>query len=141
MSLSIESNRDVSMPPGCGAVAVWIVFGVLAALLLSYLGLLIARPASESSTLIDGWGVAAFNITAAGLCIARGLTRRTGRLVPLVLGASLLAWGLGDLALTIESLGGADPVDAFGRRRLLPRLLPAGLRRQSCCSCAARSGA
>ncbi len=88
---------------------VWIVFGVLAALLLSYLGLLIARPASESSTLIDGWGVAAFNITASCMCIARGLTRKTGRLVPLVLGASLLAWGLGDLTLTIESLGGAEP--------------------------------
>ncbi len=94
------------------------VFAILAALLLAYLGLLIARPASESSTLIDGWGVAAFNLLASCLCIARGLTRRSGRLVPLTLGFSLLSWGLGDLALTIESLGGATPptpsiADAF----------------------------
>ncbi|MHB8233049.1 MAG: putative bifunctional diguanylate cyclase/phosphodiesterase [Solirubrobacteraceae bacterium] len=94
------------------------VFAILAALLLAYLGFLIARPASDSSTLIDGWGVAAFNVLAACLCIARGLTRRSGRLVPLTLGFSLLSWGLGDLALTIESLGGATPptpslADAF----------------------------
>ncbi len=87
-------------------------------LLLSYLGLLIARPASESSTLIDGWGVVAFNLTGAGLCIARGLRRKTGRIATLALGASLLSWALGDFALTIESLGGATPstpsvADAF----------------------------
>jgi diguanylate cyclase (GGDEF)-like protein len=78
-------------------------------LLLAYLGLLIARPASESSPLIDDWGVAAFNIVASCMCIARGLTERRGRLVPLVIGASLLCWGLGDLTVTIESLGGVEP--------------------------------
>ena len=98
--------------------AVWIAFGVLGALLLAYLGLLIARPADQSSTLIDGWLVVAFEIAAVGLCVGRGLGRRRGRLVPLVLGASLLSWTLGDLALTIESLGGAEPptpslADAF----------------------------
>jgi diguanylate cyclase (GGDEF)-like protein len=98
--------------------AVWIAYGVLGALLLAYLGLLIARPADESSTLIDGWLVVAFELVTVGLCIGRGLSRRRGRLVPLVLGASLLSWTLGDLVLTIESLGGAEPptpslADAF----------------------------
>ena len=63
---------------------IWIAYGVLAILLLAYLGLLVARPAAESSTAIDGWGVAVFNLVAASLCIARGLTRRSGRWVPLV---------------------------------------------------------
>jgi diguanylate cyclase len=108
----------VARPARLEGGAIWIVFAVLGALLLSYLGLLIARPASESSTLIDGWGVVAFNLLAAGLCIARGLTRRTGRLVALTLGASVFAWALGDLALTVESMGGAEPptpsvADAF----------------------------
>jgi diguanylate cyclase len=99
--------------------AIWVGYGVLGALLLAYLGLLIARPASASSTVIDGWGVAAFNIVGACMCLARGLTTRTARLVPLALGASLLCWGLGDLTLTIESLGaGGEPpspslADAF----------------------------
>ncbi len=97
---------------------VWVAFGILGALLLAYLGLLIARPAAESSTTIDGWGVVAFNVVAAGLCIARGLTQKNGRPVALALGASLLSWAFGDLALTIESLGGANPptpsiADAF----------------------------
>jgi len=98
--------------------AIWIAYGVLGALLLAYLGLLVARPAGESSTLIDGWLVVAFELVAVGLCIGRGLGRRKGRLVPLVLGASILSWTVGDLVRTIESLGGAEPptpslADAF----------------------------
>jgi diguanylate cyclase len=111
-------NPPVSLRQRSQLRPIWIVYSVLAALLVVYLGLLIARPASDSSSLIDEWGVAAFNLVASSLCIARGLTRKQGRLVPLALGASLLAWSLGDLALTIESVGGATPptpslADAF----------------------------
>jgi diguanylate cyclase (GGDEF)-like protein len=102
-------DRAVTTQTGHAIRAIWIVYGVMGALLLAYLGFLVARPASTSSTLIDGWGVVAFNLVASGLCIARGLTRKAGRLVPLALGASVLSWALGDLALTIESLGGATP--------------------------------
>jgi diguanylate cyclase len=118
VSSATAPDRAVATRAEHDVRTIWIVYGVLAAVLLAYLGLLIARPADESSTLIDGWGVVAFNLLAAGLCIARGLTRRNGRLVPLALGASVLSWALGDLALTIESLGGASPptpsvADAF----------------------------
>jgi diguanylate cyclase len=118
MSSTPEPYRAASTGIGHDVRAIWFVYASLGVLLLAYLGLLIARPASESSTLIDGWGVVAFDLVASGLCIARGLTRRAGRLVPLVLGASVLSWALGDLALTIESLGGATPptpsvADAF----------------------------
>ena len=50
--------------------------------------------------------MAAFELLASGLCIASGLRRRIGRMVPLFLGAALACWALGDLALTIESLAG-----------------------------------
>jgi diguanylate cyclase (GGDEF)-like protein len=98
--------------------AIWVAYGVLGMLLLAYLGLLIARPASESSTLIDGWGLIAVELVASIMCIARGVVRKRGRLVPFALGGSILAWTLGDVALTIESLGGASPptpspADAF----------------------------
>ncbi len=87
-------------------------------LLLGYLALLILRGPSGYSRLIDGWGVDAFELAASAMCIASGLSRPRNRAVPLILGASLLSWSLGDLILTVESLGGATPpapsaADAF----------------------------
>lgn len=90
----------------------------LSVVLIVYLVWLSIRPAGQSSTLVDGWGVDGFELLASGLCIASGLRRRTGRAIPLILGAALASWALGDLALTIESLHGATPAtpsiaDAF----------------------------
>jgi len=98
-----------------GIVGVYLALSVA---LIGYLALIVLRPAGQSSTLVDGWGVDAFELIASGLCIANGLRRRTRRVVPLMLGTALACWALGDLALTIESLGGATPAtpsvaDAF----------------------------
>ena len=82
---------------------------MLGALLLAYLGLLIERGKGPPSTLIDGWGVDAFEVTASLLCIARGLVHRRGRSTAIVLGCAVLAWAIGDIVLTVESLGGATP--------------------------------
>jgi len=94
------------------------VYSVLSVALIGYLALVVLRPVGQSSTLVDGWGVDAFELIASGLCIANGLGRRTHRVVPLILGIALACWALGDLALTIESLGGVTPAtpsvaDAF----------------------------
>jgi diguanylate cyclase (GGDEF)-like protein len=89
--------------------AIWVVYGLLTVVLVGYLAVLLLRPHQEYSTLVDGWLVDAFEIAASGLCLARGFSRRRGRAVPLVLGASILSWSLGDLALTVESLGGRTP--------------------------------
>ncbi|HEY0491930.1 MAG TPA: diguanylate cyclase, partial [Candidatus Dormibacteraeota bacterium] len=72
----------------------------------------------ESWPLVDGWMVAAFELIAAGLCVARALGRQRDRHIPLVLGAALLAWAIGDALQAWESAGGATPptpslVDAF----------------------------
>jgi diguanylate cyclase (GGDEF)-like protein len=72
----------------------------------------------RNSSLVDGWMVAGFEVIASVLCLARGLTRRSGRGVALALGVGLLCWSVGDVALTAESLGGATPstpslADAF----------------------------
>ena len=96
---------------------VWIVYGVMGALLAAYF----ARElfgAQRYSTPIDGWMVAGFELVASGMCLARGLVRRPGRAVALVLGVGLLCWSVGDVAITIETLGGAtpsapSPADAF----------------------------
>ncbi|MDQ2897374.1 MAG: hypothetical protein M3Y09_17315, partial [Actinomycetota bacterium] len=76
------------------------------------------RSSDQYSSLLDGWLVAGFEIVTAALCLVKGLLWRRGRAVALVLGAALLSWSLGDIALTAESVGGATPstpslADAF----------------------------
>jgi diguanylate cyclase len=92
-----------------GHRAVWLLFGVMGCLLLGYLVWLAVRPASAYSTAVDGWGVDGFEMVAGALCIVGGRRLRPGSVMPLVLGAAVLAWSFGDVALTIESLGGASP--------------------------------
>jgi diguanylate cyclase (GGDEF)-like protein len=97
---------------------VWAAYGLLGALLLAYLATLIARPAGAYSTPLDGWAVDAFELVVFGLALAGAMARRSNRALPLALAGSILMWTLGDVALTIESLGGATPptpsvADAF----------------------------
>ena len=87
----------------------WLLYAGLAALLGLYIAYRIREPIDQHSTVIDGWGVDAFELSASLLCIAASLRRRAGAVVPLVLGAGLLCWSIGDTVLTIESLGGATP--------------------------------
>jgi diguanylate cyclase (GGDEF)-like protein len=90
--------------------SVWAAYGVMALLLLGYLVLLISEPHRAQSTRIGGWGVGAFELAAGFLCIAAGRHRPTARAaVPVILGASLVVWSLGDLTLTFESIGRATP--------------------------------
>jgi diguanylate cyclase (GGDEF)-like protein len=87
----------------------WAAYALMGALLVGYLASLIVRGPDRTSQLLDGWVVAGFEMAAAVLCIARGLTRRPGRAVALTLGFGLVMWSLGDFALTVESQGGGTP--------------------------------
>jgi EAL domain-containing protein (putative c-di-GMP-specific phosphodiesterase class I)/methyl-accepting chemotaxis protein len=87
-------------------------------LLAGYLAFLLIRGPDGDSLLVSGWGAAVFELAAGALCLVRGLARRPGRAVALTLGAAIVSWALGDVALTAESLGGATPptpsvADAF----------------------------
>jgi diguanylate cyclase (GGDEF)-like protein len=99
-----RSSLRRRVQPGVGRI-----YLALSVVLIAYLAWLSVRPVSQTSTLVNGWGVDAFELLASGLCIASGLRRRTGRAVPLILGAALASWALGDVALTVESLRGATP--------------------------------
>ncbi len=102
----LRTLRGRPKPP----VAVVITYGFMAVVLLAYLLFLVANPSRAQSTLIGGWGVVLFELAGGFICIAAGRRRTTARaIVPVVLGTSLIAWALGDLALTVESLGGAMP--------------------------------
>ncbi len=107
------------IPPGIEGLAssrlrgrnrsVWWAYVILALLLVSYTALRITESVGSYSTVIDGWGVDAFELVISGLCLAACLRRRSGSAVPIVLGIAMLCWSLGDVAVTIESLGGATP--------------------------------
>ncbi len=97
---------------------VWLVYGILGVLLVGYLVWLSVRPASAYSTAVDGWAVDVFELVCGALCVLGGRSRRSGSVVSFVLGVAVICWSLGDIALTIESLGGAtppspSPADAF----------------------------
>ena len=91
------------------------IFGLASALVAAFLVSLFLRNTGSYSSLLDGWGVALFELSVAGVCAARYFDRRwrssasAAKLFPLVLGAACASWALGDVANTIESLGGATP--------------------------------
>lgn len=87
----------------------WTAFVVLGLMVVGYLISLLLRSPNQSWTWLDGWFVCGIELTASIICIVRGLDKNPGRIAPLALGLSLLSWSLGDVFLTIESLGGKTP--------------------------------
>ena len=67
---------------------------------------------SEPWPIFGAWSVAGFEVVASTLCIVRGVTRRSGRVVALTLGFGLLLWSVGDLVLTAEG-GAAAPTPSL----------------------------
>ena len=67
---------------------------------------------SDQWPIFSAWSVAGFEVVASTLCIARGVTRRSGRVVALMLGFRLLLWSVGDLVLTAEG-GAAAPTPSL----------------------------
>jgi PAS domain S-box-containing protein len=92
----------------------WTLY-VAAATVVAFLISLVVRRTGSDYTPVDGWGVDLFELSMGALCIARYFDkswRTTGSIAqafPLALGVACISWGLGDLVLTIESLGGATP--------------------------------
>lgn len=112
MSVSISNSAVARLqmrarPRGVSGAWIRIIYAVMALLLAGYLAWLLLAPRPTASLLINGWGVDLFEFAGGVLCVAAGLGRQTGRAVPLILGTSLLTWTLGDVVVTIESLGGA----------------------------------
>lgn len=90
---------------------VWAVYGLMGVYLVGYLTSLMTQ-GSEPWPIFGAWSVAGFEVVASTLCIARGVTRRSGRVVALTLGFGLLMWSVGDLVLTAEG-GAAAPTPSL----------------------------
>jgi diguanylate cyclase (GGDEF)-like protein len=111
--LRVSPNRRSTRVFGQDAprfgVALWASFGVLGLVLVAYFVSLLARPGDPYWTWLDGWVVCAVDLCGSALCIARGLTGRPVRAAALALCLGLLAWAVGDIVLTTQSIGGATP--------------------------------
>jgi PAS domain S-box-containing protein len=95
--------------PGRGAWTIRAIFALLGVVLLAYLAFLILRSSWRFSPWLDGWLVVGFEAAACGLCVFSVRRRRRHRRVAVAMGAACFAWTIGDLILTIESLGGGSP--------------------------------
>ena len=87
----------------------WATLAVLGAVMVAYVVSLPVRGAESYWTWLDGWVICGVELVASSLCIGRALVRRPGRLAALLLGLSLLSWSIGDVILTVQSIGGATP--------------------------------
>jgi diguanylate cyclase (GGDEF)-like protein len=103
-----ERRLSASRPRRRRETIVLAVYGLMGVYVVGYLASLIVQ-GSQPWPMFNDWSVAGFEVAASALCIARGVTRRTGRVVALTLGFGLLMWALGDLVLAVESRGGATP--------------------------------
>jgi diguanylate cyclase (GGDEF)-like protein len=84
-------------------------YGVACLLSAGYVASLLIRRSGQTWPLLDDWIVDGFEVLLAIACLARAVLRSSGRSVALVLGLGLAAWAAGDIAWTVESLGGATP--------------------------------
>jgi diguanylate cyclase (GGDEF)-like protein len=93
--------------PFRGVPLLWAAYAGLALLLLAYAVSLVVRAGGASSDLVDGWLVAAFELTGGALCVLRAARSPGHRTIPLALGLGAISWSIGDVLLTLESAGGA----------------------------------
>src|ERR1700686_4267386 len=87
--LAVETRRQKTW--------VWAGYALLGVFLVAYFISLLVRGPDQQWLWLDGWSVAAFEFAVSLICIYKGLARRPGRAMPLLLGFSLLSWSLGDI--------------------------------------------
>ncbi|MEO8518090.1 MAG: EAL domain-containing protein [Dermatophilaceae bacterium] len=104
----MTSNPAGRHSDGRRITAVWVVFGLMGVYLSAYIGALLAD-VTDQLPMFGDWTVSAFEVVASLMAIARGLTQRPRRAVPMFIGLGLLMWALGDITLILESLGGTAP--------------------------------
>ena len=104
----VVTSRSADQPQQTSA-GVKILYGVLGLILLGYAVSLVVRATGASTTWLDGWGVASFELVASVLVLIRAAVHPTDRRFCLALGLGMCLWALGDFAMTYESIRNANP--------------------------------
>lgn len=115
--MTVDRRRSAPRPRTRPESKVVPIYAVLAALAAAYTVWVIVG-SGHTLPAVNNWGVAAFEVVASLLCIARAAVSRTDRATVIFMGLGLMAWAAGDLALSAELAGGATPpvpsvADAF----------------------------
>jgi len=113
-----DRRKSVANGSSPARVALWAGYGLLGLFLAGFLVSLIVRRPDQDLATLDGWLQGGIEFFATVFCFVAAARRRRDRAIPLVLGGALLAWTLGDITLTLQSIGGATPptpslADAF----------------------------
>jgi methyl-accepting chemotaxis protein len=94
-----DDRGDRGLPP---------IYWPIAAILFVYAVSLIVRANGSYWQWLDGWGVSGFELAVSGLVLVPALLKRSDRAVGVALGVAMSFWALGDVAMTIQTLGGAS---------------------------------
>jgi len=86
-----------------------ILYGILGALLCAYVLILLVHLDGRWSSFLNDWMVDGFELVAAMLCLARAVVGGPLRSAAIALGSGLLAWSIGDILWSVETLGGGNP--------------------------------
>src|SRR5438046_473442 len=96
--------RGRAAEPEANDAAVKGVYWILGLILLGYAVALVVRANGASTTWIDDWGTAAYELLASGLVLLRAAISPRDRRFCLALGIGMALWAIGDFAETYASL-------------------------------------
>jgi methyl-accepting chemotaxis protein len=91
---------------GSGINALYVLLGLI---LAGYAVLLVVRANGASTTWLDGWGTATYELVASLLVLYRAAVSPKDRGFCLALGTGMILWALGDFAETYAGLHNPNP--------------------------------
>jgi len=102
-----QVQTRVSEPKAGGGTKA--LYGLLGLILLGYAVSLVVRANGASTTLIDGWGTATYELVASLLVLVRAAVSPRDRRFCLALGGGMALWAIGDFAMTYEGIQNPNP--------------------------------
>jgi methyl-accepting chemotaxis protein len=98
-----RSGSRAASPAETTGAGVKFVYGVMGLMVLAYAISLVVRATGDTTTLLDGWGVASFELLASLLVLIRAVVSPADRRICLWLGTGMVLWSVGDFANTIQA--------------------------------------
>jgi methyl-accepting chemotaxis protein len=103
------SRASTAGQPAAAGAGIKFLYWLLGIIVLGYAVSLVVRANGASTTLVDGWGVSAFELLVSVLVLVRAAVSPRDRRFCLALGIGMCLWALGDFAMTYESIQNANP--------------------------------
>ena len=108
-----RSPRASAVQPEQTDGGVKVLYGLLGLIVIGYAVSLVLRANGASTTWLDGWGVAAYELVCGVLVLVRAAVSPKDRDFCLALGTAMCLWALGDFAETYAGLHNPSPPPRF----------------------------